>query len=300
MVSRLFQIVYLLMEHESMTAGELSERLEVSVRTINRDIEKLSEARIPIYATRGRSGGISLLSDFVLNKKVLTEEEKSSILSSMRVMGAVGYEDEKQALNRLEEFFGASAQDWIEVELDTWGEGHFDRERFRGLKDAILCHKKIVFDYMGRGEGSSRTIHPYRLVFRSQAWYVYGFCELRQDYRHFKLHRISKLEVLEERFEPQKLPVIEKEHYLPGEETFTAKIRFDESVAYRVYDEIPAWFIHRENGQLMATITNAESSWLYGLVLSYGPAAEVLEPQSVREELRRQVALLYQKYDNES
>ena len=102
MVSRLFQIVYILMEKEKVTAKELAEKLEVSVRTINRDIEKLSEARIPVYATKGRSGGISLLSDFVLNKKVLTEEEKSSILSSMRVMEAVAYEDEQQALNRLD------------------------------------------------------------------------------------------------------------------------------------------------------------------------------------------------------
>ena len=106
MVARLFQIVYLLMERDSMTAKELADKLEVSVRTINRDIEKLSEARIPIYATRGRGGGISLLSDFVLNKKVLTEEEKSSILSSMKVLGTVAYDDEKQALSRLEDFFG--------------------------------------------------------------------------------------------------------------------------------------------------------------------------------------------------
>lgn len=79
MVGRLFQIVYLLMENESLSARELADKLEVSVRTINRDIEKLSEARIPVYTTRGRAGGISLLPDFVLNKKVLSEEEKSGI-----------------------------------------------------------------------------------------------------------------------------------------------------------------------------------------------------------------------------
>ena len=117
MVGRLFQIVYLLMENEHLSARELADRLEVSVRTINRDIEKLSEARIPIYTTRGRDGGVSLLPDFVLNKKVLTDEEKSGILSSMRLMGTVAYDDEKEALQRLEDFFGEAAQDWIETEL---------------------------------------------------------------------------------------------------------------------------------------------------------------------------------------
>ena len=183
MVARLFQIVYLLMERDSMTAKELADKLEVSVRTINRDIEKLSEARIPIYATRGRGGGISLLSDFVLNKKVLTEEEKSSILSSMKVLGTVAYDDEKQALSRLEDFFGEVAQDWIEIELDTWNEGNFDRDRFRQLKGAILSHKKLSFDYMKKGVPEFRTIRPCKLVFRAQAWYLYGFCEKRQDFR---------------------------------------------------------------------------------------------------------------------
>ena len=106
MVGRLFQIVYLLMENEHLSARELADRLEVSVRTINRDIEKLSEARIPIYTTRGRDGGVSLLPDFVLNKKVLTDEEKCGILSSMRLMETVAYDDEKEALQRLEDFFG--------------------------------------------------------------------------------------------------------------------------------------------------------------------------------------------------
>ena len=175
MVARLFQIVYLLMERDSMTAKELADKLEVSVRTINRDIEKLSEARIPIYATRGRGGGISLLPDFVLNKKVLTEEEKSSILSSMKVLGTVAYDDEKQALNRLEDFFGEVAQDWIEIELDTWNEGNFDQDRFRQLKGAILSHKKLSFDYMKKGIPEFRTIRPFKLVFRARS----GRCSSR-------------------------------------------------------------------------------------------------------------------------
>ena len=148
MVGRLFQIVYLLMENEHLSARELADRLEVSVRTINRDIEKLSEARIPIYTTRGRDGGVSLLPDFVLNKKVLTDEEKSGILSSMRLMGTVAYDDEKEALQRLEDFFGEAAQDWIEIELDNWGEGYFDKERFGQLKHAVLTRKKVTFEYM--------------------------------------------------------------------------------------------------------------------------------------------------------
>lgn len=295
MVGRLFQIIYILMEKESVTAAELAQKLEVSVRTINRDIEKLSEARIPIYATRGRSGGISLLSDFVLDKKVLSEEEKSSILSSIRVMGAVSYEDEKQALSRLEEFFGKEAQDWIEIEFDCWGEGKFEKEKFRLLKDAILNHKMISFEYASHNEIKKRTVKPYQLVFRSQAWYIYAFCELRQDYRYFKLSRINKLSVSEERFLPEKIE--EKNHYVEYKDTFEVVFAIDKKMAYRAYDELPIENMVEEDDRLIFSIPNAERSWFFDYILSYGEYAEVISPDEIRKEITQKVEKLYAKYN---
>ena len=299
MVARLFQIVYLLMERDSMTAKELADKLEVSVRTINRDIEKLSEARIPIYATRGRGGGISLLSDFVLNKKVLTEEEKSSILSSMKVLGTVACDAEKQALSRLEDFFGEVAQDWIEIELDTWNEGNFDRDRFRQLKGAILSHKKLSFDYMKKGVPEFRTIRPCKLVFRAQAWYLYGFCEKRQDFRYFKLHRMAHLIVLEERFDPLVLPKEEPRHYLVKEPAFAVKILVQKCMAYRIYDELPASAIIERKEGLVCTISNARESWFYDYILSYGPYARVIEPEEIQNKVHTMIKEMKELYDKE-
>lgn len=297
MVGRLFQIVYLLMERDSITAGELAEKLEVSIRTINRDIEKLSEARIPVYTTRGKGGGISLLPDFVLNKKVLTEEEKGSILSSMKLMGTVSYEDEKQALSRLEDFFGEVAQDWIEIELDSWEQGVFNQERFRQLKNAILTRKKVIFQYMKKGQPGPRKIRPCKLLFRSQAWYLYGFCELRQDFRYFKLHRMSQLEVLEERFDTIKLPKEEK-RYTDHEATFEAVVAIDKCMAYRAYDEMPVENIREEKDKLIFTIPNARASWFYGYILSYAGKAEVISPPDIREKMVKEVEQLYNRYRN--
>lgn len=299
MVSRLFQIIYILMEKESITAKELAERLEVSVRTINRDIEKLSEARIPVYATRGRRGGISLLSDFVLNKKVLTEEEKSSILSSMRALGAVAYEDEQQMLNRLEEFFGESAQNWIEVELDSWGQGAFDQERFRLLKNAVLMHKKITFEYMGKKEVCNRKVQPHKLVFRSQSWYVYGFCELRQAFRYFKFRRMEELVITEERFEPKKLSK-EEVHYVEMENTFEATFAIDKCMAYRACDELPMKQAKEEKNRFVFTIPKAHESWFYDYILSYGPYAEVLGPIEVRKEMKKRAEAISHRYQEEN
>lgn len=298
MVGRLFQIVYLLMENESLSARELADKLEVSVRTINRDIEKLSEARIPVYTTRGRAGGISLLPDFILNKKVLSEEEKSGILSSMRLMGTVAYDDEKEALQRLEDFFGEVAQDWIEIELDHWGEGSFDRSRFKMLKEAVLTRKKVTFQYMKMGEISDRKVRPCKLVFRSQAWYLYAFCEKRQDFRYFKFHRMKNLEITNERFEPLPAKAEEAHYYNLHKKTVKAVIAIDKSMAFRAFDELNPEHCQEEENRFLFTV-DADPTWLSGYILSYGKNAELLKPASIREEIRQILDTLSTKYSEE-
>ena len=83
MLNRLLGIVYLLMNKGTVTAKELAERFEVSVRTIYRDVETLSMAGIPIYARKGKNGGISLTEQFVLNKMIISEQEQRHILSAL-------------------------------------------------------------------------------------------------------------------------------------------------------------------------------------------------------------------------
>ena len=296
MVGRLFQIVYLLMERECISASELAEKLEVSVRTINRDIEKLSEARIPIYTTRGRNGGLSLLPDFVLNKKVLSEEEKTSILSSMRLMGTVAYDDEKEALQRLEDFFGEVAQDWIEIELDSWGEGYFDRERFKMLKNAVITRKKVTFDYMKKDEVSHRKVRPCKLVFRAQAWYLYAFCEERKDFRYFKFHRMNHLEVTEERFEPINIPQ-EEHHYISRTKRIDMVVAIDKCMAFRAFDELDVSNVKEEDDRYIFNLHNIDPSWITGYFLSYGEHAKIISPENIRNELINTARQIIENYE---
>ncbi|WP_050791268.1 helix-turn-helix transcriptional regulator [Anaerostipes caccae] len=96
--SRLFEIIYILLEKKKVTAPELAERFEVSVRTIYRDIDALSSAGIPVYCTQGKGGGIGLLEDFVMDKSALTEEEQSQILLSLQCMAVTNHMDAKKTL----------------------------------------------------------------------------------------------------------------------------------------------------------------------------------------------------------
>ena len=83
-INRIFGITYLLLNHEHMTAKMLSEKFNVSIRTIYRDIDRMSQLGIPIYTERGKRGGVSLLSDFVLSKVLLDTDERKSNLYSIR------------------------------------------------------------------------------------------------------------------------------------------------------------------------------------------------------------------------
>lgn len=122
-INRLFEIIYILLENKIVTAKQLAERFEVSQRTIYRDVETLSSAGIPIYMSKGKGGGISILPEFILNKAVLTEVDKSEILSSLRAVNAVHLNDidTDKVLKKLNNLFGVTNTDWIEVDFTTWG-----------------------------------------------------------------------------------------------------------------------------------------------------------------------------------
>ena len=122
-INRLFEIIYLLIEKESITAKELAEKFEVSTRTIYRDVEILSLAGIPIYMTKGRGGGISLLPNYILDKTVLTDKERENILSSLRAVQTVDIADsnsKQEIIQKFRSLFGNSYVYWIEVDFSSW------------------------------------------------------------------------------------------------------------------------------------------------------------------------------------
>lgn len=118
-ISRLFRMLYLLLERERITAPELARELEVSVRTVYRDAQTLCEAGVPLYSEQGRSGGFSILPTYKLNKSMLSESEQQSILASLAAAAESGAED-RELLSKLRAFFGGSAYDWVQIDFSDW------------------------------------------------------------------------------------------------------------------------------------------------------------------------------------
>ena len=292
--SRLFKMVYHLLDKGQATASELAEKFEVSVRTIYRDIDVLSGAGIPVYTETGRNGGIYLMKDFVLDKAVLSEEEKREILAALQSVNAAQDISSSETLQKLSAVFNLNSENWLEVDFSRWGnEGH-DNEKFKLLKSAVIHRKNVKIRYANSYEDvRERVVQPLKLWFKAKAWYLKAFCTEKQDYRVFKLNRILDLEVLDESFPDRIFPEqtdIQEQIYNP------IMLRFPKEMAYRVYDEFDETQVKRqENGDLTVSARMPEDTWLINFLLSFGTQVEVLSPAYLKEILAEQAKLIYEK-----
>ena len=295
--SRLFKIVYYLLNKGQVTAAELAEKFEVSVRTIYRDIDALSGAGIPVYAETGRNGGISLLDNFVLDRTILSERERRDILGALQSLAATGNTFDEATLDKLSAIFQLSSNNWYEVDFSRWGEHTQDNDKFEALKRAVICHKCVMISYVGAYKAeSSRIIHPLKLLYKSRAWYVKAYCTEKKDFRVFKLSRIIGWKLLEEEFTPVSYPEPPEEETVSEQDSDPIILRFPKEVAYRVYDEFDIGQVRQqENGDLLVSATMPQDAWLTGFLLSFGAQVEVVSPLYLRDILAAQAREIYEK-----
>ena len=305
MINRLFGIMYTLLSKETVTAAALAERFEVSVRTIYRDIEVLSQAGIPVYARKGKNGGICLMEQFVLNKMLITEEEQQQILSALLSVKETTASEEKEILQKLGDFFKTEMVNWIAIDFSDWGGGQ--KLLYEDIKRAILTNKVICFDYYGQNrEMSRRTVEPIQLLFKEYTWYLSAYCRERKALRLFKLTRMKRMEVLEESFvwkeewyEKEEMKA-EKQQNVEEEYIYAPMITMwiDKKEAYRVYDRFGESDIEiLEDGNFVVRVAYPLDEWVYGLILSFGASAKVLEPLEIREEIKRRIADMQKNYE---
>lgn len=307
MINRLLGIVYTLLNKEHVTAADLAERFEVSIRTIYRDIEVLSQAGIPVYARKGKNGGICLMEQFVLNKMLITKEEQQQILSALLSVEETTASEEKTILQKLGSFFKTEPVNWIAIDFSDWGGGQ--KQLYEGIKRAILGSKVISFDYYGQNRAMSRrTVEPVQLLFKEYTWYLNAYCRERKALRHFKLTRIKRMEVSEESFAPREEWYQEENVenrpdgnavpisvYAP-----TIVMWIDKKEAYRVYDRFAESEIEvLEDGDFLVRVAYPLDEWVYSLILSFGASAKVLEPVEIREEIKKRIGDMQKNYDSE-
>ncbi|MCL2391802.1 MAG: YafY family transcriptional regulator [Oscillospiraceae bacterium] len=296
--SRLFEIIYLLLNKKRVTAKELAERFDVSSRTIYRDIDTISLAGIPIYTEKGKGGGISLLPEFVLNKSILTEQEQGEILSALQGLSQIQSPNSDPVLQKLSTIFNKTAAKWLEVDFSDWS---FEREDYWGsFKNAILQKKVAEFDYYSTySEKTHRRVEPIQLWFKSKSWYLKAYDLDKNDLRLFKLTRIRTLAITEEVFSERDFLAITDNDSNSSKHKPDVHLRLliKSEMAYRVLDEFSGYVEEQKpDGSYIISICWPEDNWIYGTILSFGEHIEVLEPQHVREIIQKKARKIYEQH----
>lgn len=294
--NRLFRILYYILEKEKVTANELADKFEVSVRTIYRDIDSISSVGVPIFTTQGKGGGIKIDNEFILNKSLFDANEKEQIIAALQGLEKTNEAYKSELITKLSALFKIKNSNWIEIDFTSWGSNNTYQDLFNALKTTIINKNIISFSYnSSKAEKINRKVKPIRLLFKEQDWYLYAFCLLRNDFRHFKLSRMKDLEVLAINYEDNfENAVLKKE--LKYENIVNIKLKFDKSVAFRVYDEFNEAIEEDEKGNLYVEIKIPNNYKLYNYIFSFGSNVEILEPKEIRNQFKNMINEIAKKY----
>lgn len=302
-IDRLIGILSVLLQKEKMTAPELAERFEVSRRTINRDIEDLCKAGIPIQTSQGTGGGISIMEGYRLDRTILTSKDMQMILAGLRSLDSVsGSRYYCQLMEKIRtgssEFI--SGRDSILIDLSSWY-GDSLTPKIETIQDAVENRHLVRFQYYAPSGESERTVEPYFLVFRWSSWYLWGWCKDRKDFRMFKLNRMDRIQKTDESFECRNIamPDLSNEKIFPG--GIKVKVLFEPDQKWRLVEEFgPKCFTEYDDGRLLFTGDYTDLGNLITWLMTFGDKAEAIEPREAREAISQMVKRMMKIYKEDT
>ena len=299
-IDRQIGILSILLQRDVVTAPYLAEKFEVSRRTVNRDIEDLCKAGIPIVTRQGVNGGISIMENYKIDKTLFTNAEMQDILAGLRSLDSV---NGTNRYGRLMEKLSVGSSDFmvgnqsVLIDLSSWYKESL-APKIELVRMAIDTSREIEFTYYSLKGESFRCIEPYYLIFRWSSWYVWGWCKKREDFRLFKLNRIEQLHMSKQEFVKRQIPMpdLSNERIFPG--GIKVKALFEPECKWRLVEEFGLeCFRELEGGKLLfqADYTNSEDliTWL----MTFRDKVELLEPEEIRTEIRESIERISKKYN---
>ena len=298
-IDRQIGILSILLQKDTVTAPYLAEQFEVSRRTINRDIEDLCKAGIPILTRQGVNGGISIMENYKMDRMLFTNAEIQDILAGLRSLDSV---NGTNRYSKLMEKLSIGSSDFmvgnqsVLIDLSSWYKSSL-APKIEIIRESIDRCRELEFIYYSPKGESARCIEPYYLIFRWSSWYVWGWCKERNDFRLFKLNRMDKLKMSELVFVKRQttIPDLSNEMIFSG--GIQVKALFDPECKWRLVEEFGSGcFKIQEDGRLLfqADYTNKENlvTWL----MSFRDKVELLEPEEIRGEIIGSIEGMRRKY----
>ena len=275
-VDRLVSIIMILLDKKRIGAQELADMFEVSPRTIYRDIDAINMAGIPVRGASGVGGGFEIMQEYKVDKKVFSTADLSALLMGLTSLSnMIRGEELVHALAKVKSFIPADRANYFEM-----------------IKAALQENRLLTFEYIAHhGNKGARIVEPYQLVLKNSHWYLQGYCHKRNDYRLFRLSRMSNLQMQEETFTARdyQKPILDFAEILETMQT-KIKLRIHKSIMDRVLDYCTYEdFSPDDDEYYLVNFPFIENEYHYDILLSFGNKCECLEPAHIRAEMRRRI-----------
>ncbi len=300
-------IVIMLLNRERVSARELSNKFEVSIRTIYRDIDAINLAGIPIVSFSGNNGGFGILDNYKLDRQLLSLNDMLSILTALK--GINDTIEDRYLTNAIDKITSLVPKDKTDelnqhfenviIDLLPWSYNEVQKKILKIIHDAIKENLVIQFDYKNlKSEKITRMVEPMSLVFKGYSWYLFGYCKSKNDFRIFKISRINNLLITEKSFKRKNysyrsFSIEEKklQNLINMKLKFSPEIR-DIVEEYYGDDKINV----DDDGYLIVELTMPVDRWIYSNILSYGEHVEVLSPEHLRETIKEKAKKILNNY----
>lgn len=291
----MIKMLMLLTTRRKVTAKEIADRFEISVRSVYRYVEELNVAGVPVDVVRGRYGGIFIADTFKLPAGYFTRGEYSATINALTAMlSSVEDADLISALEKLQREQKSDKRELavcgnIIVDGGAWADlGKFP-QKMKVCEQAVQNCESLEIDYISReGEHSRRVIDPHVLIFKQNVWYIYAFCHSRQDFRTFKIGRIKGARFTGRSF--VKKEITKDEIPLNFDYTSEQLIPVTLSIKKDALADVEEWLgvdnVEPYGNGLIATVSLPDDEMLVAKILGYGGKVKVIEPLSLKERVK--------------
>lgn len=282
-----------LLDKSTVTASYLANLLDVSTRTIYRDIDELSLCGVPVFCTKGKGGGICIGEEYKL-KATLFSRSEMEFLRNMQ--NDIDNEQDKQRYHNIISKINSVntpanykiSSSSLYIEQNSLSQSAI-ANKITILESAINECYEVSISYIGRNQTpTSRIIRPLNFVLNDNEWYIYCYCTLKNNYRTFKLSRITKLITTKNKFKPiADYPKQWQFEWKNNDPTVSLILQVEEKVLYDVEEWLGIESIdHSNNGKYIAKSTQTLNDALIYKLLSFGDGISVLEPTEVKTKLK--------------
>ncbi|OCG26684.1 hypothetical protein A9G11_13555 [Gilliamella sp. wkB108] len=296
-INRIITIIMILLQREKVSGKELAEKLNVSLRTIYRDIQVIESAGIPIITYTGNTGGISILKNYKISKGLFTKEDIIILLKGLNLLDSPVLKENENSitLEKIKSFLSEQELDEIvnnlnqlSIDLSSWFSKQNINKKIAIIKLALKEQQVLSCDYLAvKNKQTSRLIEPYQLIFKEKEWYLHAFCLNRNDFRIFKLSKMSNIRQTNTKFIRQTIPEAFSSFKQDiKKRIFKIKLLIDESLLERILDYCDEKDINQLNDQqYIVNFDFIDDDYGYGILLSLGHKCICLEPEYVRTEM---------------